>query len=598
MTNKGIFSNKEITHLLRSIAAACLIKKDNRFKIIAYQNAADAVENLTKEIYHIWQEGSLDKIPGIGKYIKSYLEDYFKHGKSRQFDLIFKGIPEAVFELMRVPSIGPMKAFKLSKEFNINTKKEAVTKLLKIAKQGKISKLPSFGEKSEQLILKSLDLYKDKSSISQRMTMPYALNVAKDICNYLEKNPLVVKTEILGSLRRKTETVGDIDIAVECLDKNQKKIIEYYLKYPKIITKESSGSSKSSIIINPGIKIDLRLQQKESFGTLLQYFTGSKRHNIKLREYAQRKDLSISEFSIKETKTLNKISIHKFDNETKLYNFLGLQYIPPEIREGSNEIELAQKNNIPDLITTKDIKGDFHIHSSYDLKVSHDLGLNSYEELFLKAKELKYSYIGFSDHNTRFSNSSEKEILEILKKRNEFIHKTLNKHKNLNIDYFLGLEVDILTNGDLAIPKKALDLLDYAVVSIHSSFNMDTTTMTSRVIKALSNPKVKVLAHPTGRLLNKRDGYNLDWLKIFEICNKRNIALEINSWPERLDLSDSIIRQAVENKVKLIINTDSHAVSHMDNMQYGISIARRGWAKKSDIINSYNNKNLLKWIRG
>ena len=308
--------------------------------------------------------------------------------------------------------------------------------------------------------------------------------------------------------------------------------------------------------------------------------------------------MSISEFSIKETTKLNQIKIHKFDNEKKLYNFLGLQYIPPEIREGSNEIELAKKNNIPDLINTNDIKGDFHIHSNYDLKVSHDLGLNTYIQLFLKAKELNYSYIGFSDHNTRFSNSTENEILQILKKRNEFIHKSLKKYRNKNLDYYLGLEVDILTNGDLAIPKKALDLLDYIIVSIHSSFNMDTATMTDRVIKALNNSKVKILAHPTGRLLNKRDGYNLDWLKIFEICKIRNIALEVNSWPERLDLSDSIIKQAVDNDVKLIINTDSHAVSHMDNMQYGIYIARRGWAKKSDIINSYNNKNLLKWIRG
>ena len=189
-------------------------------------------------------------------------------------------------------------------------------------------------------------------------------------------------------------------------------------------------------------------------------------------------------------------------------------------------------------------------------------------------------------------------IVNLLKKRNDFVHKSLNKYKKFNIDYYLGLEVDILTNGQLALPSRALDLLDYIIVSIHSSFNMDTTTMTERVIKALNNPKVKILAHPTGRLLNKRDGYNLDWLKIFEICIKKNIALEINSWPERLDLSDSIIKQAVDNKVKLIINTDSHAVFHMDNMKYGVSIARRGWAKKSDIINSYNNRNLMKWIRG
>lgn len=597
MVNKALFTNKEITHLLRSIAAAYLIKKDNRFKIIAYQNTADVIENLTSEIYHIWEEGNLDKISGLGKYIRSYLEEYFKTGKSKQFKSIFKGIPDAVFELMKVPSIGPKKAYALSKKFNIKTKKEAVEKLLKIAKQGKISSLPNFGEKSQNLIIKSLELFNKRSTETERMTMPYAFNMAEDICEYLQKNKLVLKTEVLGSLRRKTETVGDIDIAVECKNKNKKQIIEHFLKYPHRISTEASGESKASIIISSGIRVDIRLQEHETFGTLLQYFTGSKRHNIRLREFAQRKYLSISEFSVKEKLSNNKTKIHKFDNEKDLYNFLGLQYIPPEIREGTNEIELAKTNKLPELVELNDIKGDFHVHSNYNLKVSHDLGLNSYEELYLKAKALNYSYIGFSDHNTRFSNTKDSEIINLLKKRNQFVHKSLQKYKKFNIPYFLGLEVDILTNGQLALPKKAVEHLDYIIAAVHSSFNMDTETMTKRVITALYIDKVKILAHPTGRLLNKRDGYNLNWPKIFEVCNQKNIALEINAWPERLDLTDSIIKDAIKNKVKLIINTDSHAISHMDNMKYGISIAKRGWAKKSDIINTYNTKDLINWIR-
>ncbi len=597
MVNKALFTNKEITHLLRSIAAAYLIKKDNRFKIIAYQNTADIVENLTREIYHIWEEGNLDKIPGLGKYIRGYLEEYFKTGKSKQFKNLFKGIPEAVFELMKVPSIGPKKAYALSKKFKIKTKKEAVEKLLKIARQGKISSLPNFGEKSQDLIIKSLDLFNKRSTETERMTMPYALNLADDICKYLQKNKLVLKAEVLGSLRRKTETVGDIDIAVECKNKNKKEIIEYFLKYSHRISTEASGENKASIIISPGIRVDIRLQEHETFGTLLQYFTGSKRHNIKLRELAQRKYLSISEFSIKEKLSNNKTKIHAFNNEKALYNFLGLQYIPPELREGTNEIELAKTNKLPELIKLTDIKGDFHVHSNYDLKVSHDLGLNSYEELFIKAKSLNYSYIGFSDHNTRFSNSQDSEIINLLKKRNQFLQKSLQKYKKFNIPYFFGLEVDILTNGQLALPKKAVEHLDYIIAAVHSSFNMDTETMTKRVISALSQNKVKILAHPTGRLLNKRDGYHLNWSKIFEVCKQKNIALEINSWPERLDLTDSIIKDAVSNEIKLIINTDSHSVSHMDNMKYGVSIARRGWAKKSDIINTYNTKDLINWIR-
>jgi DNA polymerase (family 10) len=313
-----------------------------------------------------------------------------------------------------------------------------------------------------------------------------------------------------------------------------------------------------------------------------------------LRELAQKKSLSISEYGIKEKINKKKVKIHTFTNEKDFYKFLGLQYIAPEIREGTQEVELAKNNKIPTLVELKDIKGDFHIHSNYPIKSSHDYGTANYSQIADKAIDLGYPYIGFSDHNPKVGGQSEGEIVNILSKRKNEINKQMKKKA---IKYFIGLEVDILINGQIAVPKKGFEYLDYMIVSIHSAFHMNIKDMTERVIKGLSNKKVKILAHPTGRLIGKREGYELDWTKIFGFCAKNNIALEINSWPERLDLPDTLVIEALKADIKLVINTDSHDNSHMDNMFYGVSVARRGWAKKADIINTYSYKELKKWIR-
>ncbi len=586
------FSNKAVSHLLRSIEAAYLIKNINRFRTIAYQNAADTVEKMTREIKDIWQEGNLDKVPGIGQTIAGALDEYFKKGHSKHFEKALAGIPPTVFELMKVPSIGPKKAYKLAQEFSLINTQTVYKDLKKLCEENKIAKLENFGPKSQEAILKSLEIYEKRVQIKERMPLPYADRLAKEVLEYMKNNKKVKRADALGSLRREVATIGDIDIAVAAKNKNAKEIVDYFLKYPKKVSVDNAGLKKASIIISPDIRIDLRVQDEENYGPMLQYFTGSKNHNIQLREYAQKKGLSINEYGVKDVKTTK---LRKFKTEEELYKFMGFQYIQPELREGTNELEVALQGKIPKLAELNDIKGDLHIHSNYDLKPSHDLGENSYSEIYDKAKNLGYEYVGFSDHNPKISDLSQEQIISIMKKRKEQIDKKMSK-KNASLDYYIGLETDILPNGKAALPEKALEYVDYIIVSVHSVFSMGIKEMTERALKALDFPKVKILGHPTGRLLGRREGYEMDWTKIFVKCKKNNIALEINSWPERLDLVDTLVFEGLKYGVKYIINTDAHAVDQMDNMLYGVSVARRGWATKNDIINTLSLNDFKKWI--
>jgi len=593
-TLKSNIDNREIAELLRSLAAAHLIKNGNRFQIIAYENAADSVEHLNREIKDIWQEGKLDTIPNIGKTIASSLDEYFRQGYSKHFKSILRGIPETVFELMKIPSIGPKKAYKLVKALKITNKETVFEDLKNLCLSGKIAQLETFGKKSQDAILRELEHYQKKGESPElrRMPLPYADALAQELISYLKKIRHIKRIDALGSLRRRLSTIGDIDIAVSCDDKYSSEVIDHFISFPRISAKINSGKNKASIRVSPGIRVDLRVQDVKSYGSMLQYFTGSKDHNIKLREYALKKKLSLSEWGIKQLNKGNKLL--EFSTEKALYSLLGLQYISPEIREGTDEIEMAKTNKIPQLVETKSIKGDLHLHSNYDLKPSHDFGVNTYKEICKKGKELGYEYVGFSDHNPKISDLSPEQVVEIMRKRKEHIQKTLGSVSG--IDYFIGLELDILPSGELALPKKAFEYVDYLLVSVHSSFRLDTKTMTNRVLKALDNPKVKILGHPTGRLLGKREGYELEWEKIFERCKKNHIAMEINAWPERLDLPDILVREALQHGVKLIIDTDAHANDHMNNMEYGVSVARRGWAKKNDIMNTEDYKNFKQWL--
>ncbi len=593
------YTNKAVVELLRTVAASYLLLNENRFKIIAYEKAADTVEHMSSELHDMWENGRLSKVSGIGPTITQHLEEYFQKGKSEHFSQIIDKIPASVFVLMKVPSIGPKKAFKLVNSLKLTVPDKAVAELKKAAELGQIESLPTFGKKSQEDIIAAINLYLKTASSDDRMPLPYAHAMAEEIIEYMKILPLK-RIDALGSMRRMVSTIGDIDIAVATDSLQPQEIIQHFLKYPKKISIDNSGEKKASIIIKSGIRVDLRVQNIRTYGSMLQYFTGSKAHNVKLREYTIKRGFSLSEWGIKkiekDSSDKKNISEHiiPFVTEKELYNYFDLDYIPPEIREGTNEIDLAHKKTLPSLVELKDIKGDLHTHSSYDIKTSHDTGADTYESLIKKATSLGYEYIGFADHNPKQSDHSVDNIVTIMKKRKAHID-SLSASSKLS-KYFVSLETDILPDGDIALPKEALPYVDFLIVSIHSSFRMTRQEMTARVVKALSMPKVKILAHPTGRLINKRPSIDVDWDVVFDTVKKNNQALEINSWPERLDLPDNLVREAITNNIKCVINTDAHAAEQLNNMMYGVSVARRGWCTKNDIINTLSYTEFKKWI--
>lgn len=586
-------TNQQVAQLFREVAAAYSIKNPKKFyfQMLAYQKASETVAATTVELEDLYKEGKLDSLPGIGATIKSRLEELFKKGRVSHFDSVLSGIPKPVFALINIPSIGPKKAYKLAKHFSLSDPKNVVDVLITKAKNGEIAKIPTFGEKSEQDILLALLEYKAGKSKIVRMVLPYAGEIAEKILTYLKQSSAVLKAVPLGSMRRMTPTVGDIDIAV-ATNKPQE-AIEHFINYPykeRIIEK---GPSTASFLTSGSKQIDLMVQPVDGFGALLQHFTGSKSHNVHLREYALKKGLSLSERGIKDLKKHKKLK--KYSTEEKFYNALGMSWIPPEIRENQGEIELATQHKLPKLVELPDIKGDLHIHSSFPIEPSHDLGLTSIKEMVEYAKKLNYEYIGFSEHNPSISKHTKDQIYSLIARRNDHIEQIKSSNKSVRI--LKLLETDILGSGELAVDEKSLNLLDGTIVSIHSSFSTNKKEMTKRALAGLSHPKAKILAHPTGRLLNERIGYDLDFDQVFDFCKKNNKALEINSWPLRLDLPDSLIKQAVEYGVKLVINTDSHAVGQMNLMKYGVAMARRGWATKNDIINTLEYNDFIKWLK-
>jgi DNA polymerase (family 10) len=573
-------TNKEIAQLFRNVAASYSIKNEAkfRFQLLAYQKAADSIDGLTVQISDLYKEDKLPMIPGVGPTLQMRLDELMKTGKVKHFEEVMKDIPRPVFVLMQIPSIGPKKAYRISEHFKLKNPKTAVSDVEKLAKTGKIAGLEGFGEKSEKDILRAVEEFKQGKGKTTRMLLPYATDVADQVLEYLKDSKYVVKAETLGSLRRSMPTVGDIDIAVATNNPNE--TLEYFTAYPRKERIIEKGTATSSLLVSGGHQVDLMVVAPDQFGSLLQHFTGSKNHNVHLRENALKNGLSLNEKGIKNLKTEK---LAKFDSEEKFYNALGMDWVPPEMREDTGEIELALKHQLPKIVELEDIKGDFHIHSSFQLEPSHDLGRNSISEMLDKAKSLGYEYLGFSEHNPRTSRHTKREIVDLVRARNEAIEEQNDLH---GVKTFRLMETDILPDGTLALPDEALELLDASIVSIHSVFSMNKEDMTKRVLSGLSHPKAKILAHPRGRLLNERNGYELDWEKILEFCKENNKALEINAYPNRLDLSGEIIRLAVEAGVKMPIDTDSHASSQMEMMRYGVAQARRGWATKSDIINT------------
>lgn len=586
-------NNHEIAKLFRNVAAAYSIKNSKKFyfQIIAYQKASESIESSTTEVKDLYKEGKLETLSGIGTTIRSRLEELFKTGSVSHFNTVLKGIPKSVFVLIDVPSIGPKKAYKLAEKLSLVNPETAIDDLINKAKNHEIAKIPTFGEKSEQDILRSIQEYKEGKGKVTRMVLPYATEIAEKILTFLKKSPDVAKALPLGSLRRMSPTVGDVDIAVAT--NKPKEAIEYFVSYPYKERVIEKGPATASLLTSGGRQIDLMVAPVASFGALVQHQTGSKNHNVRLREYALKKGFSLSERGAKDLSHKGKLKT--FDTEEKFYENLGMSWIPPEIREDKGEIELAALHKLPKLVELSDIKGDLHVHSNFPIEPSHDLGQTDIKEITEYAKKLNYEYIGFSEHNPSVSNHTRDQIYSLIARRNDYIEQIKLSIKDVRIIKLL--EIDILTSGQLAVDNKSMDLLDGAIVSIHSSFGTNKKDMTKRVLSGLNHPKAKIFAHPTGRMLNERPGYELDFDQIFDFCKKNNKALEINSWPNRLDLPDALIKEAIENGVKLVINTDSHAVSQMTLIKYGVAMARRGWSKKSDIINTLGYIDFIKWLK-
>lgn len=574
------------------MAAAYTILGENRFKIIAYDNAATAVEHATSELADLWKENKLDTIPGLGTSIINHLNELFKTGKSRHFDTILGKVNPAVFPLLEIPGIGPKKAEKLVENLGIKRAGEAINRLEKAAKSKKVGGLESFGEKSEKDILTGIERFKKGAIKEKRMSLPQADGLANEIINYLKEKleAKIVRIDKLGSLRRQVATIGDIDLAVATRDFES--VIKVFVDFPQKSGVVEKGPTGASILLGSGRQADLRVGDPDSYGAMLQYFTGSKYHNIRLRDFALTKHLSVNEYGIKNIKT-NKVE--KFPNEKELYNRLGMEYIPPELREDSGEIEAALKHQLPNLVELKDIEGDLQVHSDFDQSTSHDSGVNSIKEIQANAKKMNYHWIGITDHNPSVSRHTSGQIIAKITSQKSYIEQ-LNASNN-SVRVINMLEVDILPNGNLAVPKEGLDQLDCCLVSIHSNFGMSKKDMTKRIIKGLENPVAKILAHPTGRVLGSRDGYEADWNEIMQFCLKYDKALEINGYPDRLDLPDTLVREAVKIGMKLSIGTDAHEMSQMENLKYGVSVARRGWAEKKDIINSWDYNRLIKWMK-
>ncbi len=583
---KKVWTNEEVAKLLRAVAAAYQIKggKNAKFKAIAYDRAATAIEHSTSEAKDLWDDGQLDQLSGVGPSIAQHLDELFRTGRVKHFDEVLSGLPPAMFELIQIKGIGPKTAFKLCQALGIRKAKNALKRLEEAARDGEISRVVGFGSDSEAKILRSIKRFVQIGQKKKRMLLVKADFIAQELIDYLIQCPEVISADPLGSLRRRCATVGDIDLAL-ATDQPQR-VIDWIKRYSEVKEILRSGERLISVLLKSGHQIDLRLHPPDSYGSLLQHFTGSKQHNIHLRELALEQGLSLSEYGIKKLKAKSE-KRKKFKSEKDFYQYLGLEWIPPELREDRGEIEAAMENGLPTLVKLEDMRGDLHIHSSFHIESSHDEGVDSMETIVKRGVELGYQYLAFTEHNPSRSRHTTRETIAIIKRKAHYIEQKRSSWiNNLNIYVFNGLEVDIRPNGSLALPEAALDYLDFVIVSIHSIFDLSRREMTARILKALSHPKAKILAHPTGRLLNRREGYEVDWEPIFEFCRQNNKFLEINAYPERLDLPDVLVREAIKRGVKLVINTDSHAVEQLDYLRYGIDVARRGWAEAKDIVNT------------
>ena len=568
--------NHEIAKIFREIADH-LDMGDVPFRPYAYRKAADVIESNKEDVGQVYERGGLKELeamPGVGKNIALKIEEYIKRGSIRYHERLKKKTPVEIEELIRIEGVGPKTVKTLFRALNIRTVKE----LEKAAKEGKIAELEGFGEKSQDEILRGIEFLKKTEG---RVLLGRAIPRAEEVLSFLKDAPEVRRVDAAGSLRRMKETIGDVDLLAASDD--PEKVMERFVAMEGVEKVWGKGKTKASVRMKEGFNIDLRVVPIESYGSALQYFTGSKEHNIALRRVAIEKGMKVNEYGI--FRGRERVAGR---TEEEVYSALGMQFIPPEMREDTGEITLALAGRLPELIGYGEIKGDLHCHSSWSG------GENTIEEMARKAIELGYSYIGIADHTKylRIKNGIDEKDLAKQRKEIDKINLKFTDFKILQ-----GCEANILKDGSIDIDDKALEKLDFVIAGVHSHFKMDKREMTDRIIKAMENHHVDVISHPTGRIIGRRGEHEIDLDKVIDVAKRTGTVLEINSFPERLDLSDLNIRKLVGVGVKMIINTDAHRREQMDLMRLGVAQARRGWAKKGDLINSGNLKKLLSNFR-
>ncbi len=571
-------TNKEISKILFEISEY-LAMDDVEFKPRAYEKAAEIIEDLNEEVEDIYKRDGikgLEKIPTIGKAIAEKIEELIKTGKLKYYNELKKKMPVELGELTVIEGIGPKTIKRLYKNLGVKNLKD----LEKVAKSGKIRDLEDFGEKTEENILKRIAFY-EKSN--ERFLLVSAIEKTRKIEEKIKQIPGVKKAVTVGSIRRMKETIGDGDILVSVLsEKTGKEVMDFFVNMPEVIHVYAKGRTKSSIRLKNNMDVDLRVVSEQGFGAALQYFTGSKAHNIALRKIAIKKGFKLNEYGLYRK---NKQIAGK--GEEEIYEKLGLQYIDPEIREDEGEIGASKMGKLPKLIKYNDLKGDLQIQTTWSD------GSGTIEEYIEQALKMGLEYILITDHTRSLAIANGLDEKRLLKQGKEI--DKLNQNSKFKI--LKGAEVNILKDGSLDIKDEALKKLDVVGIAVHSGFKMSRKEMTERIIKAMKNPNADILFHPTGRIINRRPPYQLDIEKIIRVAKQTKTVLEINANPARLDLKDEYIKMVKKAGVKMSISSDAHKCSQLEYLEFGIAQARRGWAEKKDIINAWPLEKMLKMLK-
>lgn len=565
---------REIVAALNEIGDYMELKGENTFKVRSFRNAARALEAVDESVQDRVQEGTLEEIPGIGKTLAEVIAELVHTGTSSRLEELKAEIPAGLIAMTRIPGLGPRKAMTLHEELGIDT----VDDLAAACEDGRVAELSGFTEKSAKKILEGIEY---RRTVAGRFLVHEAWAEAVPLLEHLRECPAVARIELAGSLRRRRETVKDIDIVASVRSpKRAGEVMERFLEWPRVTATVASGETKSSVRLGGGIQADLRVVDDASFPFALHYFTGSREHNTALRGLARAENMKLNEYGLFKVQG-SKETAQRCKDEAAIFRKCGLDYIEPELREDIGEIELAREGKLPDLVSVDDLRGVAHVHTTYSD------GKNTLEDMVLAAKDMGFRYLGVTDHSQSAGYAGGLKKKEILKQHAE-IEKLAEKYSGFRI--FKGIESDIRTDGSLDYPDDVLDLFDFIVVSIHSGFQLSEVGQTDRVIRALEDPHTTVLAHPTGRLLLQREAYAINMERVLEAAGELGVVVEINSHPRRLDLDWRWGRFARKHCVKTAIFPDAHTTRGLAHVEFGIGIARKAGFSAKEVVNTYTPK--------